>query len=194
MCCAPPRRTPQRTRIQLIVQASPTGTAHAVLAAAEWVNDRPFLVLNADNLYEEPVIAALAAAPGPACAAFDADSLVGSSNFGADRIDAFALLQVANGRVVGIVEKPTSPTPDQPPGPRLVSMNLWRFDTRIFGACGAVARSVRGEFELPEAVQLAIATGMSMDAILTHGGVLDLSSRADVAAVADLLGQREIAP
>ena len=33
-------------------------------------------------------------------------------------------------------------------------MNVWRFDARIFAACRDVPRSVRGEFELPEAVMV----------------------------------------
>jgi dTDP-glucose pyrophosphorylase len=61
----------------------------------------------------------------------------------------------------------------------LVSMNLWRFDSRIFDACRDVPRSARGEFELPEAVGLAVRRGVCFRAVAARGPVLDLSHRTD---------------
>ena len=66
----------------------------------------------------------------------------------------------------------------------LVSMNLWRFDARIFAACRDVPPSPRGELELPAAVLLAVARGMRLDVVPSLGPVLDLSRRSDVADVA----------
>ena len=60
-------------------------------------------------------------------------------------------------------------------------MNLWRFDARIFAVCRDVPRSARGEYELPEAVGLAVARGMRFRAVPARGPVLDLSRRADAA-------------
>jgi glucose-1-phosphate thymidylyltransferase len=62
----------------------------------------------------------------------------------------------------------------------LVSMNCWRFDSRIFDACRDVPRSARGEFELPEAVALAMTRGVRFRAMRASGPVLDLSRRADM--------------
>ena len=72
-------------------------------------------------------------------------------------------------------------------------MNCWRFDARIFQACGDVPRSVRGEYELPEAVGLAIARGMRIRAVPAAGPVLDLSRRADAIDVAPPSGGRRAA-
>jgi glucose-1-phosphate thymidylyltransferase len=58
-------------------------------------------------------------------------------------------------------------------------MNCWRFDARIFAACRDVPKSIRGEFELPEAVGLALQRGVRFRALPASGPVLDLSSRAD---------------
>jgi glucose-1-phosphate thymidylyltransferase len=66
----------------------------------------------------------------------------------------------------------------------LVSMNCWRFDSRIFEACREVPRSARGEFELPEAVGAAVRAGVRFKAVPAHGPVLDLSRRGDTAEVA----------
>ena len=69
------------------------------------------------------------------------------------------------------------------PATRLVSMNCWHFDSHIFAACRDVPRSVRGEFELPEAVGLAIERGVRFRALPARGAVLDLSRRADAGEV-----------
>jgi glucose-1-phosphate thymidylyltransferase len=70
---------------------------------------------------------------------------------------------------------------------RLISMNCWRFDSRIFTACRDVPRSTRGEFELPEAVGLAVRRGVLFKALPARGPVLDLSRRADAADIAERL-------
>ena len=77
--------------------------------------------------------------------------------------------------------------PENPSGHGGEDMNCWRFDSRIFGACRDVPRSVRGEFELPEAVGLAVRRGVPFRAIPAVGPVLDLSRRADTTDVATRL-------
>jgi glucose-1-phosphate thymidylyltransferase len=110
-----------------------------------------------------------------------------------ERIGAFALLEVRDdGSLARIVEKPGAAVMDAA-GPRaLVSMNLWRFDERIFEACDAVPISERGERELPQAVALAVRHGMRLEVCRAQGPVLDLSSRADVASVARALEGRQV--
>jgi dTDP-glucose pyrophosphorylase len=76
----------------------------------------------------------------------------------------------------------------------LVSMNCWRFDSRIFSACRDVPRSRRGEFELPEAVGLAVARGVMFRALRAAGPVLDLSRRSDTADVEQRLAGVEPRP
>lgn len=185
---------PRRVRLAWAEQTMPTGTAHALLAAAPRIAGRPFLVLNADNLYAPAAVAALVAAEGAACAAFGAAALVAESNFPAERIAAFALLDVRGGTLRGIVEKPDAAARAALGADAPVSMNLWRFDDAILAACRDVPASVRGEHELPEAVQLAVTRGAVIRAIAAGGGVLDLSAQGDVAAVAATLATRTIAP
>jgi glucose-1-phosphate thymidylyltransferase len=64
-----------------------------------------------------------------------------------------------------------------------ISMNCWRFDERIFQACRDVPLSARGEFELPEAVGVAIQQGVRFKTFVARGPVLDLSTRADTTDV-----------
>jgi UDP-N-acetylglucosamine diphosphorylase / glucose-1-phosphate thymidylyltransferase / UDP-N-acetylgalactosamine diphosphorylase / glucosamine-1-phosphate N-acetyltransferase / galactosamine-1-phosphate N-acetyltransferase len=170
-----------RVRLAFVVQPEPLGTANAVLAAAAWAGGDPFLAMNADNLYPVAALEALASLDEPGLPAFDRDDLVRSSNIPAERIFAFALVDVDDqGYLTGIVEKPKDQSRRKD---ACISMNCWRFDSRIFGACRDVPKSARGEHELPEAVGLAAHRGVRFRAIAARGPVLDLSRRADAADV-----------
>jgi dTDP-glucose pyrophosphorylase len=190
---------PSRIRLDYVVQQEPRGTADAVLAAEPWTGSELFLAMNADNLYPAAALADLARLSEPGLPAFDRDDLVRSGNIPPDRIKSFALIDVdGEGYLTGIVEKPPErflprevrSRENGDPFERknmLVSMNCWHFDSRIFTACREVPRSVRGEFELPEAVGLAIRRGMRFRALPARGPVLDLSRRADAPEVAQRL-------
>jgi glucose-1-phosphate thymidylyltransferase len=167
---------PARIALSFVVQTDALGTANAILAVEAWTRGEPFLAMNADNLYPVEALRAMVVLQEPGLPAFDRDDLVRSGNVPAARIVAFALIHVdGQGYLREIVEKPVVGSTDG----ALVSMNLWRFDARIFEACRDVPRSVRGEFELPGAVGLAIARGARFKAIPARGPVLDLSRRAD---------------
>ena len=168
---------PSRVHLDYVVQPDPLGTANAVASAERWCGEEPFLALNSDNLYPASALRALAAISEPGLAAFSRDELTATSNIGPERIKAFAVVGVdAAGYLTHIVEKP-----ERDPGTPLVSMNLWRFDLRIFAACRDVARSSRGEYELPGAVSLAMDRGVPFRAVMASGPVLDLSTRGDAA-------------
>ena len=173
---------PVRVRLGFVVQEQPLGTADAILAAERWVDGEAFLAMNADNLYPVAALEALAALVDPGLPAFDPDDLVRSSNISPERIRSFAIVDVDDrGYLRSIVEKPASLRPLE--GGSHVSMNCWRFDERIFSACRDVPRSARGEFEIPEAVGLAVRRGVPFKAFEARGPVLDLSTRADAADV-----------
>jgi glucose-1-phosphate thymidylyltransferase len=181
--------------VSFVVQERALGTADAVLAGERWTAGLPFLVMNADNLYPTAVLRELAMLDGPGLPVFDRNDLLASSNIPPERIRSFALVEVDHtGIVTRIVDKP----PDvEIPGPgeaMLVSMNCWRFDSRIFQACRDVAPSPRGELELPGAVMLAVSRGVSFRALPARGPVLDLSRRADAAEVARRLRGIRVQP
>jgi glucose-1-phosphate thymidylyltransferase len=187
---------PSRVRVTFAEQGEPKGTAHAVLAAERVVDSAPFLVLNADNYYPADTVRAVAALGGAGLACFDADALVRASNIDADRVLRFALCDVSgDGFLRAIVEKPATDHPLARAPERLVSMNLWSFTPAIFQACRTVAPSARGEFELQSAVTIAMTElGERFRAVRSREGVLDLSSRADIAAVAARLANAQPRP
>lgn len=179
---------PERLQVTFVVQEAPIGTANAVLAAEPFTRGGPFLTLNSDNLYPVEALADLTALHEPGFPAFDAEDLIRSSNIPPERIRSFAVTTIdAAGYLTGIVEKPSDAAGSsalQAGGRHAISMNCWRFDDRIFAACRDVPRSARGEFELPEAVGLAVARGVRFKAVPARGPVLDLSRRGDAADVA----------
>ena len=175
----------RRVRVRFAVQDHARGTADAVLAAEEFIAGGSFLVLNGDNYYPATVLERMAAAPAPAVAAFSRRALLADGQMTPDRIERFAALDIApDGYLRAIAEKPDAATLARfGPDPR-VSMNCWLLDARIFPWCRAVAPSPRGELELPLAVQAGIDAGaFRVRALPVEAPVLDLSSRADVAAV-----------
>lgn len=181
------RIRPQRVRVEFAIQEYPLGTADALLAAEPFAADAEFIVLNSDNYYPADVLQSLRDMGTPGAVMFDRDDLVANSNIPADRVRKFAYATVnGDGYLVDLVEKPEQP-PDAGARDVLVSMNCWRFSHEIFAFCRSVPRSARGEFELTDAVRRAAHSGMQLRIVRSHSGVLDLSTRADIAAVAQRL-------
>lgn len=186
---------PARLRITYAVQEIANGTARAVQAARAFAGRDPFLVLNSDNLYPASVLRSLVELDGPGLPAYQRDSLVHDSGFPPGRVTGFAAIEVdPRGCLTRIVEKPGHAYYEAAGPGALISMNVWRFDERIFDACRDVPVSTRGEYELPEAVGLAVTRGVRFRAVPASGAVLDLSRRSDVALVTDRLAGQEARP
>ncbi|MGO1225229.1 MAG: nucleotidyltransferase family protein [Brachybacterium sp.] len=183
-----------RVSVTTAIQAEPRGTADAVAAARDFAGDQRVIVLNSDNYYPREALAALAAAPGSALVGFDRAALVRSSNIPADRIRAFALIAAdAEGHLRDIVEKPDDETLAAYGEDAPVSMNAWLFTPAIFDACERIEPSVRGELEIIDAVRLLLEEGEAFTVVPAAVGVLDMSSRGDVAAVQAALAGIEVA-
>ena len=171
--------------VSFAIQNEPKGTADAVIAAEEFIDrDELFLVVNSDNHYPVDSLRRLREVNRPAMLAFDRESLIEKSNIAEDRIAKFATVEVGDdGMMKRIIEKPAIVDPSH-----FVSMNAWLFPPEIFAACRAIGPSERGEFEIPTAVQYAInELGIEFAAVKTREGILDLSSRTDIATAASKL-------
>ena len=176
---------PERVRVSFAIQEEPRGTADAVLSAAPFAGDAPFLVLNSDNYYPVEVLRALVALDGPGLPAFRRSTLLAHGNIDPDRIRTYAMLTIdETGMLEDIVEKPDPETFARYGDEVRVSMNCWRFGPSIFTACRSIEPSPRGELELPNAVRYAVRVmGERFRAIPVDAGVLDLSRREDIATV-----------
>ncbi len=186
---------PRRVRLRFAVQPAPIGTANAVTVAADALGEAPFLVLNADNYYPVDAYRALAAHDSAGVVAFERDALVRDGNIDAERVRAFAVLDIGNdGMLRGIIEKPGDAFDLTSAAAAWVGMNLWAVTPAIVDACRRVPQSARGEFELPEAVGLALRAGVPVRAICMRAPVLDLSRRSDIAGVVDRLSSLDPHP
>jgi len=185
---------PTRVQLTFAIQDHPRGTADAVVAAADAVRQDDFLVLNSDNYYPPDALRALTGLDGPGLVAFERNAMLRESNVAVDRIRQFAVVRVDAGDVLGdIIEKPDAQTLDALGDDVYVSMNCWRFDARVLDACRRVAPSPRGELEIPDAVRLAMhKMGTVFRVVRMNAGVLDLSSRGDIAAVAEALATTRV--
>ena len=171
-----------RVTISYAIQEEPLGTANAVAAAADFIGNDRALVLNSDNYYPLEVLKQIVKVPGLATAGFARQELIAKSNIEAARVKSYAIMDVENGKLCNIIEKPSeaeiSAFPDAP-----ISMNCWIFDARIIPACQTVKPSVRGEYELVDAVRYLIENGEEITVVPAAAGVLDMSSRKDIAEI-----------
>ena len=180
-----------RVTITYAIQEEPLGTANAVAAAADFIGEDRSLVLNSDNYYPVPVLKQLVQAPGLAVAGFSRAELIANSNIEAERVKSYAIMDVGDGVLQNIIEKPSdvemAAHPDAP-----VNMNCWLFDQSIITACESIEPSVRGEYELTDAVRYLIRNGSNIEVVPVACGVLDMSSRRDIGAIKDALQDVEV--
>ncbi len=183
--------------VHCAVQQEPLGTADALLAAEDFVSGDAFVLANGDDLYPDRALAALAARDDGDCwvAAFSKDELVRRGNIATERIKDFAVITASEGgELLGIVEKPADPDRYMRDGRLWVNMNLYRFTPGIFESCRRVRPNPeRGELELTAAVaDMVEREPAGFRVMFCQGGVLDLTTRADVLAVEKALGVRRL--
>lgn len=178
----------ERVRIHFAVQEEPRGTADAVASAEGFVQGDSFVVINSDNYYPVEALKKLREIDSCGTVAFDRKGLV-AGNIPFERIARFAILDLdEQGFLRGIVEKPDSDWVATLPEPVCVSMNCWRFDADIFTACRHIKPSVRGELEMADAVVYAMThLHKPFLGVPANLPVLDMTSRADIASVAEHL-------
>lgn len=178
----------ERIKIDFAVQVEPLGTADAVAAAEAFAGGDPILVINSDNYYPLEAFRTLAGLSTAGLAAYERDAMIDGSNIPPERINKFAVIEIVDGFMKRIIEKPTDQQIAEVPKPICVSMNCWRFGPKIFDACRAIEPSPRGEFEVTDAVQYAIdELGERFATPTFQAPVLDLSSRADIGPVQQAL-------
>ncbi len=178
-----------RIRVHFAIQEQPRGTADALHAAERFAAGEHVLVVNSDNYYPDHTLRALCLLESAGVAVFERNALVQFSNIDADRIARFSVVMSDDsGMLQRIVEKPDASVLEGLGGEVYVGMNSWSMPPEIFEACRRIRPSVRGELELQDAVQFARDDmGVLFSVLRFHDGVLDLSSRGDIASVAERL-------
>jgi glucose-1-phosphate thymidylyltransferase len=185
---------PMLLKISFAIQEKPLGTGDAVRAAEKFAGRDRFLMINSDNYYPAEACRDLRLWDEAALAVFERDAMIAQSNIPADRVVKFAAVEIdSDGYLKRIIEKPDEKTLASLGNEIYLSMNCWLFGPKIFQACGAIKPSPRGELEITDAVQYAIEKlGEKFKVLKFAAGVLDLSSRSDIAPVAARLAGTEV--
>lgn len=163
------------TPIEYVYQNEPEGLAHAVQQTERLV-DGPFLQLNGDNVLQgnvDEVVDVHRDSGADATLLVDAVSL--------ERAARGGVLELEDGDVVDIVEKP-----DDPPS-RLATTGCFAFSPRIYEACRSVDRSERGEYELTDAIRWLLRNGGTVETVRFDGWRVNVNERADVERAEDRL-------
>lgn len=126
--------------VSFVDQGPPRGTGHAVASLAGHVDD-DFVLVSGDSTLAATDLSKLRTARGNAVAGKHvADAR------------AYGLLDVQDGKVQGITEKPAT-------GGGHVNAGAYRFDADIIRRCAALKPSPRGELELTDAITTLAKTG-----------------------------------
>jgi len=136
-------------RVTYIEQVAPLGLAHAVLIAEAFIAGQPFVMYLGDNLIRAPL--------APLVDAFRA--IRPSAQILLAHVpnpEQFGVAQLAEGRVIRLVEKPRVPPSD------LALVGVYMFGADVFDAVKAIAPSARGELEITDAIQWLIDRGRTV--------------------------------
>ncbi len=153
--------------ITYIEQDAPSGLAHAVLTAGDFLGDSPFVMYLGDNLLRDGIV-----------------DLV--EQFRSQKPDALILLtpvpdpqnygvaELEGERVARLVEKPEEPNSD------LALVGVYMFTPAIFDAARSIEPSWRNELEITDAIQRLIDDGKTVDPHIVRGWWKDTGQVQDM--------------
>jgi glucose-1-phosphate thymidylyltransferase len=153
--------------VTYIEQDSPRGLAHAVLISEEFIGGDSFVMYLGDNLLNKGITGfveefvrekpaaqiLLARVPDP---------------------QMFGVAELANGRVVRLVEKPEKPMSD------LALVGVYMFSPAVFDAVKAIQPSARNELEITDAIQHLIDRGLEVRPHIVDGWWKDTGKLEDM--------------
>ncbi|MCD2200480.1 sugar nucleotidyltransferase [Halobacterium sp. KA-4] len=149
-------------------QREQLGLAHALLQAEPHVDD-DFVLMLGDNIFRGnlgDVVNRQEETRTDAAFLVEEVPMEEASRYGVCDTNEY-------GEIVRVVEKPEDPPSN------LVMTGFYTFSPAIFHACHLVQPSDRGEYELPDAIDLLIQSGRTIDAIRLDGWRIDVGYPED---------------
>ena len=149
-------------------QREQLGLAHALLTAEPYIDD-DFMLMLGDNVFDAnlgDVVNRQAEERADAAFLVEEVPWEEASRYGVCDTNEY-------GEITRVVEKPEDPPSN------LVMTGFYTFTPAIFHACHLVQPSGRGEYELPDAIDLLIQSGRTIDAIRMDGWRIDVGYPED---------------
>jgi len=154
-------------KITYIRQEAPLGLAHAVLTAADFLADTPFVMYLGDNLIKEGIASFVDEFRHK-----DVDALILLAHVAEPQ--RFGVAELDGKRIVKLVEKPKVPPSD------LALVGAYMFRSCILDACRAIVPSWRDELEITDAIQNLIDNGRKVEAHIIDGWWKDTGHLEDL--------------
>jgi glucose-1-phosphate thymidylyltransferase len=154
-------------KITYIVQDRPAGLAHAVLTAADFIGDSPFVMYLGDNLLRDGLRSLVAT-----FRAGEPHALILLTPV--DDPQSYGVAELDGERIVRLIEKPKEPPSN------LALVGVYLFTSAIFEAARGLEPSWRGEYEITEAIQALIDDGHKVQSEVVRGWWKDTGQLADM--------------
>ncbi|MFB6301233.1 MAG: sugar phosphate nucleotidyltransferase [Halobacteriales archaeon] len=158
------------TPIIYVEQSDQRGLAHAVRQADTHIEDQ-FMLMNGDNLFDDVNLDALCRAAKSA----DIDGALLVTRTSKEEAKTTGVCEIdPDGDLTSIVEKP-----DSPPS-TLINTGAAVLPPETMHACHLVRPSARGEYELPDAINLLLAAGYRITTIQLEGWRVNVNTPEDL--------------
>jgi glucose-1-phosphate thymidylyltransferase len=154
-------------RITYILQDKPAGLAHAVLTAADFIGDSPFVMYLGDNLLRDGLRELVSTFHDD-----EPDALILLTPV--DDPSSYGVAELDGERIVRLIEKPKEPPSN------LALVGVYLFGPTIFDAARGLEPSWRGELEITEAIQALIDDGKRVQSEIVRGWWKDTGQLADM--------------
>ncbi|MCJ7653094.1 MAG: glucose-1-phosphate thymidylyltransferase [Actinobacteria bacterium] len=143
-------------KVTYIRQDQPLGLAHAVLVSEDFLGDDTFVMYLGDNLIKDGITSLVDEfrANNP-----NSQILLARVN----EPQRFGVAELAEGKVVRLVEKPEKPASD------LALVGVYMFDKNILDAARSIKPSRRDELEITDAIQWLIDQGLTVEPHIIDG-------------------------
>ena len=158
----------QRLSFTFILQESPLGLAHAVLISREFLGSEPFVMYLGDNLIGSGIMKFRKKFEDSG-----SDALIIIKEVDNPRQFGVVILN-ENGDVVRLVEKPKFPPSN------FALVGTYFFRESIFNEIEKLTPSWRGEYEITEAIQGLVNSGLRVTAEILDSWWLDTGKKDDI--------------